>query len=179
MKLTWFAETTIRIHIGGEIFVADPGLAPAGVDRWELLSGANRTFGLAIDDPALAVIDAAVWRPRRVSRPIDDAAPPPVDILRIAAGSVLIDAVGEPPLVLLAGSEAPFFGRWADDAAIVLFGAAESLVALGTVLLDVSPPRLLALAADEEALDLSIEVLREHVAGTGIVSLEPGLALEV
>ena len=27
MKLTWFGGTTIRIYIGGQIFVADPSAA--------------------------------------------------------------------------------------------------------------------------------------------------------
>jgi hypothetical protein len=180
MKLTWFAKTTIRIHIGGQILVADPEQAPAFVDQRELVSGADRVFTLAEADEGLPLVDAAKWRPRAAARPIDDA---PVDdgvkILRIGRGAILVDAAGEPPLALIASSEAPRFGRWSNDAVVVLFGAREGLVATGTVLLDIAQPRLIALAADEATLDLAIAELGEHLEGAGLVSLEPGLALEV
>jgi hypothetical protein len=61
----------------------------------------------------------------------------------------------------------------------VLCSARESLVADVTVLLDVSRPRLVALAVDEQTLDTAVEELSEHLDGAGLVSLEPGLALEV
>ena len=73
----------------------------------------------------------------------------------------------------------PPAGRWADDAVIVLFGAGEAIVAAATVLLDVAEPRLLALAADEQAIDVAVAELREHLDGTGLISLEPGMAVEV
>ena len=62
---------------------------------------------------------------------------------------------------------------------MVLTSAGEGLVAEATVLLDVARPQLIALAADEQTLDLAIAELGEHLDGTGLVSLEPGLALEV
>jgi len=180
MKLTWFASTTIRIHIGGQILVADPDDAPASIDPRELVSGADRRFGLAAADPALSKVDPAQWRPRAVKSLLDQA---PTDaeikILSIGTRTVLIDAPGEPPLVLIASSEAPRFGRWADDAVVVLFGAREGLVATGTVLLDIARPKLIALAADEADVDVAVDELREHLDGAGLVSLEPGLALEV
>ena len=40
-------------------------------------------------------------------------------------------------------------------------------------------PRLVALAVDEQTLDLVIEEIAEHLGGAGLVSMEPGLALEV
>jgi hypothetical protein len=55
----------------------------------------------------------------------------------------------------------------------------EGLIAEATVLLDVARPRLMALAVDEQTLDTAIEELSEHLDGAGLVSLEPGLALEV
>ena len=179
MKLTWFAGTTLRIHIGGQILVADADQAPAGVDRRELVAGADRLFSLAVDNYALAEIDPSHWRPRRAARPLDEAAAGEVNVLRMASDAVLIDAPNEPPLALLAGPEAPRFGRWSNDAVLVLFGAGEALVALGTVLLDIAPPRLLALAADEPTIERAVAELREHLEGTALVSLEPGLALEV
>ena len=74
---------------------------------------------------------------------------------------------------------APRFGRWADGAVIVLTSAREALVAEATVLLDVARPRLIALAVEAETLDAVVAELGEHLQGTGLVSLEPGLALEV
>ncbi|MEO8882249.1 MAG: hypothetical protein ABI377_02345 [Devosia sp.] len=180
MKLTWFAGTTMRIHIGGQILVADADDAPASIDRRELVSGADRTFGLATADPALPKIDPAAWRPRPVKSLLDQApADAEVKILSIGHRTVLIGAVGEPPLVLIASSKAPHFGRWADDAVVVLFGAREGLVAMGTVLLDIARPKLIALATDEATIDLAVDELREHLDGAGLVSLESGLAVEV
>jgi hypothetical protein len=43
----------------------------------------------------------------------------------------------------------------------------------------VAEPKLLALAADEEAIDLAVDELREHLDGTALISLEPGMAVEV
>lgn len=180
MKLTWFADTAIRIHIGGKILVADAERAPRGVDFRELLSGADSTFHLAEDDYELPEIDPAQWRPRRQGRLIDEPpAQDEVSVLRIGTSAVLVDAPGEAPLALIAGSEAPRFGRWASDAVVVLFGDSDGIVALGTVLLDVAEPRLLALAADGAAVEQAIAKLGEHLDGTGLVSLEPGMAVEV
>jgi hypothetical protein len=177
MKLTWFGGTTLRVYVGGEIVVVDAEGAPAGIDRGELLAGADRVIKLS-GDKELQAIDPAGWRPRAVPKLLDDAAIP-VAIWRIGEGAVLVEGAGEPPLVLLGGGAPPRFGRWADGAVIVLLGASGSLVATATVLLYVSRVKLIALAADEQALDVVIDELSEHLDGAGLVSLEPGLALEV
>jgi len=180
MKLTWFAGTTIRIHTGGQILVADADHAPDFVDRNELVSGADRVFALAGDAANLAPFDAARWRPRRPPNLIDEAARPPEVVLhRIGEGAVLVDATGEPSVVLVAGSRQPTFGRWADGAVVVLFGNGDTMIANGIQLLDVARPRLIALAADEAALDPAIAALKEHLDGAALVALEPGLAVEV
>jgi len=180
MKLTWFADTAMRIHIGGKIFVADAERAPRGIDFRELLSGADRTFHLVDEDSELPQVDPAQWRPRRQGRLIDEAPMrDEVSVLRIGSSAVLVDAPGEAPLVLIAGGEPPRFGRWTNDAVVVLFGDGEAIVALGTVLLDVAEPKLLALAADGAAVEQAIAALGEHLDGTGLVSLEPGMAVEV
>jgi hypothetical protein len=175
VKLTWFGGTTLRIYVGGEIVVVDATGAPGSIDRGELLAGADRVVGLA-GDAAVPVIDPSQWRPPAV-RPLE--APPPVDVLAIGRSALLIAAAGEPPLVILGSGEAPRFGRWMDGAVIVLTSGRESVVAEATVLLDVARPRLLALAVDEQTLDVAVAALAEHLDGAGLVSLEPGLALEV
>lgn len=179
MNLIWFGGTTIRIHIGGTILVAEPAGAPAGIDRGELVSGAERTFALAAPDPALATTDPAAWRRRLPRRAIDEAAPLPVLVHRVGPGAVLVDAVGEPPLVLLTGTEPLRLGRWGSDAVVVLFGAVEEILAAASTLLDAAPPRLIALAAPDAELDRAIAALSPRLQGTVLISLEPGLALEV
>ena len=176
MKLTWFAGTTIRIHIGGKILVADADRAPGFIDRMELVSGADRVFAMA--GTGLPALDPARWRSRPVPRMIDEAEQPPeIGLHRLAEGAVLVDAAGEPPVVLLAGPLA--FGRWADGAVVVLFGTGEALVAAGENLLDAARPRLIALAAAEPAIDFAVAALRDRLDGVAVVSLEPGLAVEV
>lgn len=174
MKLTWFGGTALRAYVGGEILVIDPEAAPADIDRGELMAGADRVIALRAELPA---IDPAGWRPRAAARAIDEA--PPLEVLRIGEGAVLVAAAGEPPLVLLGSGELPRFGRWADGAVIVLLSAREALVAEVTALLDVARPQVIALAVDEQTLDRVVDEIAEHLDGTGLVSLEPGLALEV
>lgn len=178
MKLTWFGGSALRIYIGGEIVVVDAGMAPAGIDPMELTAGAGRLVTLR-GDPAVPRIDASRWRQKPPPTALDGDRPTELEILGIAEAGLLIAAAGEPPLVVLGAGQPPAFGRWADGAVIVLTSAGEGLVSETTVLLDVARPKLIALAADEQTLDLAIAELGEHLGGTGLVSLEPGLALEV
>jgi hypothetical protein len=173
VKLTWFGGTTLRVYIGGEIIVVDADQTPAGVDRGEVLSGADRAVRLG-EGPA---VDPAGWRPKPVPRGFEVS--PPVEIMSLGRHVSLIAAAGEPPLVVIGPDLWSGYGRWADGAVIVLTSGRESLMAEVTVLLDVARPRLIALAVDEQTLDTTIDELSEHLDGTGLVSLEPGLALEV
>lgn len=173
MKLTWFGGTALRVYLGGEIVVVDADTAPQGVDRGELLAGADRIVQLGEG----VTTDPSTWRPRPAVRGMDELPPP--DILKIGPRVLLIAAAGEPPLVVIGPDLWSGYGRWADGAVIVLTSGRESLVAEVTVLLDVARPRLIALAVDEQTLDTAIDELSEHLDGTGLVSLEPGLALEV
>lgn len=177
MKLTWFGGTTIRIHIGGAILVLDPQGAPKAIDATELVSGADQVisgFGASLE-----AVDGASWKPRRVPRLLDESeVSAPVQVRSVGNGAVLIDAIGEAPL-LLVSETTPVLGRWAESAVVVLFGSGAPLSALGANLLENAAPRLLALAADETSVDLAIEALRGRLDGTGLVALEAGLALEV
>lgn len=168
MKLTWFGGATLRIHIGGQILVVDPQGAPAGIDRAELLSGADRVIGVGESVEAFVPAD---WRPRRARSLLNEEQAPEIEVLS-RAGAVLIDALGEPPLLLLTAAPA---GRapWLRDAVVVAFGEdlAGSALELG--------PRLLALAAPEDEVGRVFAALRERLDGTALVALEPGMALEV
>ena len=177
MKLTWFGGTTVRIHIGGAILVVDAAGAPAGIDTAELVSGANAV--IAEFGAELPVVDMAQWKPRRAPRLLDEGEGlPAVEAWAAGVGAVLVDAVGEAPLLLVAGS-VPALGRWAESAVVLLFGDGASLAGLGEAVLDDMPPRLLALAGNEAAIEVAIPALRDRLDGTGLVALEAGMALEV
>jgi hypothetical protein len=177
MKLTWFGGTTIRVHIGGAILVVDAEGAPGGIDAAELVSGADLV--IAGFGKGLPSVDAARWKPRRPPRLLDEGTELPAGEAWLAGpGAVLVDAVAEPPLLLVAG-DLPGLGRWADGAVVVLFGDGAVLERLGGVVLDDAPPRLLALAGNEAAMDVAIPALRDRLDGTGLVALEAGMALEI
>lgn len=168
MKLTWFGGTTIRIHTGGKILVADPA-GIGGVDPDELVSGADRVFAVA----ELAMVDPAAWQPGRAGSMLDEAGE--VAVLGIEGGAI-VSAAGEPPLVL-AKSALPKLGRWGRDAVVVVFG--DSADAIAADVLEAVGPKLIAIAAAEPAVDRAFVALRDRLEGTGLASLETGLALEV
>lgn len=171
MKLTWFGGTTIRIHIGGKILVADAAGAD-GVVPEELVSGADATFAL---DGSLPEIDPVLWQPGRAGTMLDEDVLGEVTTHGLAGGA-LIAAVGEAPLLLLTQA-VPKAGRWARDAVVVVFSdngdrlAAEALAAFG--------PRLIAIAGPDAVVERVFAALRDRLDGTALVALEAGLALEV
>lgn len=171
MKLTWFAGSTVRIHIGGRILVADP-VGISGVDPGELVSGADVTFFI---DEAGQAVDPALWQPRRVAAMIDAETVPEVLVHGIEGGA-LVAAAGEPPLVLLK-SAMPRAGRWARDAAVVVFG--DEADVLAEQVLEDFGPHLIALAAPDAAIERAVAALRGKVGETLLVGLEAGMALEV
>jgi hypothetical protein len=173
MKLTWFGGTAFRVHLGGKVVVVNAAAAPSNVDPAEIKSGADSEAEMR----AGPITDPSAWRAKLAPRATEPANP--IEILRIGPNALLIAAAGEAPLVILGPGELPRFGRWADGAVVVLTSARESLVAEATVLLDVARPRLIALAVEDQMLDLAIEELAEHLDGAGLSALEPGLALEV
>jgi hypothetical protein len=177
MKLTWFGGTTVRIHIGGQIVVVDAAGAPAGIDAAELVSGADHI----VPDlgRALSAVDTAGWKPRKPVRLLDEEpGETSADCWSAGPGAMLIDAVGEPPLLLVAEA-VPALGRWADGAVIALFGDGAALVGLGQAVLSARAPRVIMLAGDEAAVDVAIAGLRDQLDGTALLALEAGLALEV
>jgi hypothetical protein len=175
VKLTWFGGTALRAYVGGDIVLVDPDAAPDGVDRGELLAGADRV--VRFGDGAIPAVDPVAWRQRPAGRAIDAA--PPLEVRRLGERALLVSAAGEPSLALVGDGDLPRPGRWADGAVIVLLSAREELVAALAALLDVVRPRVIALALDEQALARVMTELARHLDGTGLVSMEPGLALEV
>ncbi|WP_421760031.1 hypothetical protein [Devosia sp.] len=169
MKLTWFGGTTLRIYIGGSILVSDPA-GISGVATEELVGGADATFEVAAPGP---VVDLKGWQPRRAGSVLEDS---PLELPRTflaEGGVVVVDAMGEPPLLLVTG-DVPAAGRWGRDAVVVAFGqrAAEAaLAALG--------PRLIAVAGDDADVERTFAALRDRLDGTALVALEKALALEV
>lgn len=171
MKLTWFAGTTMRIQIGGRILVSDPAGAGPRVDGDELVSGADVLFSLVEAGPA---VDPVLWEPRRVAAMIDEEAVPEVLVHGIAGGA-LIAAAGEPPLLLVDG-EVGKAGRWGRDAVVVVFG--PDAARLAGVVLERIEPRLIAIAAEEAVVEAAFTEFAGRLRGTGLMSLEPGLAME-
>lgn len=168
MKITWFGGETVRIHVAGRILVWHPAPLP-GVAAEELTSGADEVFGGRAD---LAPVDPAGWQPRRAPTALegDDLE---VAVLRAHEGAILVDAPGDAPLLVLS-SPLPTAGRWSSDAIVVAFTPDAARAALETL-----KPRLIALAFEGEALETVFAELRDHLGGTALSALEPGLALEV
>jgi hypothetical protein len=176
MKLTWFGGTTVRIHIGGAILVIDPAGAPLGIDAAELVSGADEIIQAFGD--SLQSVDPLGWKPRRPARLLDEGdVLPPVEVWSAAPGIILIDAIGEPTVVLTDKFDLPELGRWAEKSVFVLLGSElreRTLTVREEVL-----PRLIVLAGSETEIDEAFQILAAEMSDTGLVAMEPGLALEV
>ncbi|MEO8756836.1 MAG: hypothetical protein ABI398_03645 [Devosia sp.] len=171
MKLTWFGGTALRINIGGKILVCDLHEASAEYDRTELASGADRSFRL---DQILDRVDLQRWSPRTAIALIDETNEPAEVHVRMAAeGSVLIDGVGEPPLMIMQKPVRPG-RRWSPSAVIVAFSATTAAMVLGP-----ASPRMIALAAGPEEIDTAFLTLSMRLGSTALVALEQGMALEV
>lgn len=171
MKLTWFGGATFRVHAGGRVVVVDAEKAPGGIERAELLSGADRAFEMEDSLPPAG----ENWAPRKVGALIDEAELPDVLVFRLGEGAVLIEAVGEAPLVIATG-KVDQAGRWGREAVVVVAG--KNLPATALSVLNEMGPRLMALAGGENAVDETIESVRDLLAGTGLMAMEPALALE-
>lgn len=174
MKLTWFGDRSFRFHLGGQIVVVEADSAPHQVDRAELTSGADVVVGF---DFALKSANPDTWRPRAPQRLLDAGADlRPADIVSVGDGSILIDAEDERPLLILTSSNGPL-GRWAGKAVIILVG--RDLGGRAIQLIESFAPPLIALAGSEPEIDVAFAALRDKLDNTGLVALEPGLAIEV
>jgi hypothetical protein len=172
MKITWFGGTTVRVHLGGWIVVVDPQGAADGVDGAELVSGADQV----IEMDQAERLDLGGWRPRRAGRMID-AGEERQDIgcWSVGEGTLLIEAVGEPVLVMMA-DEVPRLGRWAGEAVVMLCGE-RLAVRIDDALSD--SPRLIVLAGSDGEIGAAVGAVADRLDGTGLVALEKGMALEI
>jgi hypothetical protein len=174
MKITWFAGSCFRLHIGGRIVVTDPTSAPAGVAPHELTSGADTV--LFLEDNALAAFSPPDWSRRRPLSLIDQDKEKPFALFRFGQKGLFVDPPGESPLILTStGAE---WGHFADDTIVVLFGGFADLPATIAALCAAARPKLVAIAASETDT-AGFAGLAEAAAGTVLQILEPGLALEI
>jgi hypothetical protein len=174
VKITWFGGSTFRIQIGGQVVVVDPQGAPDGIDRSELVSGADQVTALG---SAPMVADMSGWRPRPAERLLDAGDRlRPVEIWSLGPRCLLVDGDDDMPL-LLAGDVSPPLGRWAERGVIVLCGT--DLAARAGALLAPRAPKLVALAGDDAEIGAAFNALPALLDGTGLVALEAGLAVEV
>ncbi|WP_297104793.1 hypothetical protein [uncultured Devosia sp.] len=173
MKLTWFGSSTFRVQTGGQVIALDPEGAPAGVDRSELVSGADRVVRAA---DSLVDVDPAIWRPRPTERLLDAAdGLRPVEIWSVGPSGLLLDGDDDVPLLLL-GGPVPELGRWVEKAAVVMFGA--DLAGRCHALLQGQAPGLVAVAGSDREIDAVFADIPNLLDGTGLIALEPGLAVE-
>lgn len=177
MKLTWFGGGAFRAYAGGAIVVLCPEDAPLTVDRGELLAGAEAIIARA--DRSIPSLDPVQWRPRAPARLIDDDSAPSLEVFRVGGDHLLLAATGEPPLLVLGPGDLPPSGRWLDGAVVVMTAARTALADDVAAITANARPRLFALALDEAALDAAMAAVPPHLGGAGLVSLEPGLALEL
>ncbi|SMQ64907.1 hypothetical protein SAMN06295905_1090 [Devosia lucknowensis] len=174
MKLTWFGDTALRVHLGGQVVVLDAHAAGVGVDRGELTAGADRVIELS---GRQALAEGLTWRPRVAQRLLEAGnTTRAVDVWSLGEGALLLDPDEDMPLLVLGGA-VPKLGRWVERAVVVLVGA--DIAGRALTLVGRSAPRLMALAGSESDVDAAFEVLRDRLDGTGLVALEPGLAVEV
>lgn len=174
MKLTWFGNTAFRIHIGGQIVVVDPSSAPDSVDASEIVSGADHVVALGSGGDAA---DLVAWRPRPRERLLDAADNPrSVQVFNGGQGAIVLDADEDMPLLVIS-DEVPALGRWVEKAVVVLVGT--DIAARGEALVRGASPRLIAIAGGDSELDAAFERLPALLDGSGLIALEPGLAVEV
>lgn len=175
MKVTWFARTCFRLHIGGKILVIDPETAPAGIDAQELVSGADRVVRLG--QPDLPVFDPQKYRPIRRRSLIAEYEGDEIAVCTHGERSLVIAATDE-PLVILAPYETAKWGRFADDALVVFHADRIADAEAFSALVEAGRPRLVALASNAATDDIFTAIAN---AGDGLAVqvLDPALALEV
>lgn len=173
MKLTWFAKSCFRLHVGGRMIVTDPASAPATIAPHELLSGADTVVDLAVN--GLEPFDPTNWARRPRLRLIDAPEEVASTVLAFETDGLFVGSEDDAPLFV--SPPTVKWGRFADEAVVILCGPffrmAETLGALVTL----ARPRLVAIATDDFDTGHFTDLV-EAGQGTPMQIMEPGLALE-
>ncbi|WP_417581874.1 hypothetical protein [Pelagibacterium sp.] len=178
MKITWFADMTFRIQIAGRTIVTHAEEVPQGIDRSELIAGAQTVVSTPSSD--LAQFDFLKWRPRRRTRLIDrEAGEEGLDLFGFGARGLLVYSVDEGVLVLDEASAGAQWDRFADNGVVVLAGSGTRCAAQGAALLHIARPRLIALAVNDSEIDIAFDALAAGLGQASLIVLEPNLAVEV
>lgn len=177
MKITWFGGTTFRIYVGGRIFVTDAGKAPGTANMHEVAAAADYRIDLGGEKPAFPLLDAENWRRRKPLRLVDAPAEEVFDLYTLSGEAIFIDEPEEGPVVLAPARDTAW-GRFADDAVLILHGDAEALAEGVRSVTAIARPRLIAIAAPEMD-DAQVQAIAGLCGGCAIQVLERGLPLEV
>lgn len=176
MRLTWFGGSTFRLYLGGRIIVTSPDRAPAGVEHAELVAAADHLIDLEDGISEFEVIDPERWHPRRPKRLVDQSGETIVELFAVGDEGLIVDEAEEGPVIIApAGLKA--WGRFADDAVVVVYGVPEAVTRGVNALAMVARPKLIALAA-EGLTDDQFARTASAAGASPVQVLERGLALE-
>lgn len=176
MRLTWFGGSTFRLYLGGDIFVLDADRAPEDVDAHEVASAANYSFALGPKLSILPDLNPQTWKPMTPKRLIDEDEKRVANVFALGETGILIDESDEGPVILTAAGQLEW-GRFADDALVVLFGAPEVVGEDALKLLQTARPLMLAIASSGFT-DAQFAALGKQAGRCAIQMLEPGFAIE-
>ena len=123
----------------------------------------------------LPEFSATGFAPRKATSFIDSDAEPPLALFRFGASGLFVDPPGDSPVILCGGSAE--WGRFADSAVVILFGAGTDQPARLEALTRLSRPRLVAIATGDFSSALFAD-FATALQGTPLQIMEPGLALE-
>lgn len=175
MKITWFGGSTFRLYVGGKIIVTDAGRAPDNADPHEIAAAADHRIDLSDGSVEYPYLEPETWsRPRHTL--LDEPEEEILALYTLSGEGIFVDEPTEGPLIVApAGLTA--WGRFADNAVVVLFGRADALIAGATALFVAARPRVLmfAVTAGEPP---ALSDLAKSAGQCAIQVLEPGLAIE-
>lgn len=170
MKLTWFGGETFRLYLGGKIVLVRNGPLPPGIDVTEAGAGADQQIDLSASSLAPFSPDRLTRAPTRL---IDQTPAPDLRISAFADGVCLI--APDEPTVFIAPAETAEWGRFADNAVIVLTGV--DLAPKARTILTTARPKLLALAVPK-ITDADFTAIAAAAGQSAVQLLEFRMALE-
>lgn len=176
MRITWFGGSTFRLYVGGKIFVTDAERAPDGVDPHEVGAAADHKIDLSDGIVEFPYLDVENWRPKKPVRVIDEPAEQILALFTIEGEALFIDEPQEGPVIVAPGGHTAW-GRFADNAVVLLYGAPSAVLEGAQSLLIAARPKLITIAA-EGFSDTQFAILAEVCGECAVQVLEPGFAVE-